>query len=617
MRKNKGITLIALVITVIILIILAGASISMLTGENGILKRATEAKSKMEEAQNNEKTELDAIMTQMEMQQKGAICNSPDLKTGMIPVKWDEGKKSWVKAKKDNSGNDWYDYSTSSKKWANVVTVKETGTKTRQQYMDADAETPIAEDDITTMFVWIPRYAYKIVKGYHSTGNGEVSIKWLVGTTDAAVDGTTGIKRTSQTDKNYVVHPAFTNDTSLGGSGKEVEGFWVGKFESSNVNAVKDNANMNKNTIDENTLYGIGDKETVTIRPNVTSWRAISVSNIMQKSQNMTKANNIHGLSSSDTTTTMMQNSQWGAVAYLTQSDYGNMQKSDGDSGVWNNSYTEGFTKSGNNAWGVNNYCVTLTGMSGSSRDSYSDYYATVKENGKNIDKENGTITIRSVTRYRVEKKDEKGNTVHDDNGNIVYDTDASGNYIFDDSKDVNRNYTYYRYYTETGKNASTTRTIYGVYDMAGGSWEYMANSIEEGNGNVTELRKYLPNFATIYKGNSDDGKITGTQTDDGLGRLANYKANKEMYGDAVWETSCANQKGTDKDKSNGITDSDGERYNAGSSWNGDYSSFPRRVYPFFARGGNFGSSSNAGVFCFSSGYGGSSYYNGFRVVAL
>ena len=37
--KNKGITLIALVVTIIVLLILAGVSISMLTGENGILKR--------------------------------------------------------------------------------------------------------------------------------------------------------------------------------------------------------------------------------------------------------------------------------------------------------------------------------------------------------------------------------------------------------------------------------------------------------------------------------------------------------------------------------------------------------------------------------------------------
>ncbi len=44
MKNNKGITLIALVITIIVLLILAGVSIAMLTGNNGILTQAGNAK---------------------------------------------------------------------------------------------------------------------------------------------------------------------------------------------------------------------------------------------------------------------------------------------------------------------------------------------------------------------------------------------------------------------------------------------------------------------------------------------------------------------------------------------------------------------------------------------
>ena len=44
MRKQEGITLIALVITIIVLLILAGVTIAMLTGENGLLNRATSTK---------------------------------------------------------------------------------------------------------------------------------------------------------------------------------------------------------------------------------------------------------------------------------------------------------------------------------------------------------------------------------------------------------------------------------------------------------------------------------------------------------------------------------------------------------------------------------------------
>ena len=44
LKNNKGITLIALVITIIVLLILAGVSIAMLTGSNGILTQSTKAR---------------------------------------------------------------------------------------------------------------------------------------------------------------------------------------------------------------------------------------------------------------------------------------------------------------------------------------------------------------------------------------------------------------------------------------------------------------------------------------------------------------------------------------------------------------------------------------------
>ena len=49
-KTNKGITLIALVITIIVLLILAGVTIATLTGENGILTRATQAEEEQADA---------------------------------------------------------------------------------------------------------------------------------------------------------------------------------------------------------------------------------------------------------------------------------------------------------------------------------------------------------------------------------------------------------------------------------------------------------------------------------------------------------------------------------------------------------------------------------------
>ena len=60
MKKKgvEGITLIALVITIIVLLILAGVSIAMLTGQNGILTQAQKAKETTEESAKNEKRQL-------------------------------------------------------------------------------------------------------------------------------------------------------------------------------------------------------------------------------------------------------------------------------------------------------------------------------------------------------------------------------------------------------------------------------------------------------------------------------------------------------------------------------------------------------------------------------
>lgn len=58
-KEEKAITLIALVITILVLLILAGVTILMLTGENGILKKATTAKERTAEAQNEENATLE------------------------------------------------------------------------------------------------------------------------------------------------------------------------------------------------------------------------------------------------------------------------------------------------------------------------------------------------------------------------------------------------------------------------------------------------------------------------------------------------------------------------------------------------------------------------------
>ena len=58
MKKERGITLIALVVTIVVLLILAGVSISMLTGENGIITQAQNSKEATEQARVEELVDL-------------------------------------------------------------------------------------------------------------------------------------------------------------------------------------------------------------------------------------------------------------------------------------------------------------------------------------------------------------------------------------------------------------------------------------------------------------------------------------------------------------------------------------------------------------------------------
>ena len=58
LKRNKGITLIALVVTIIVLLILVGIVIMMLTGQNGILNRASEARDMTGTAQEEEQVKL-------------------------------------------------------------------------------------------------------------------------------------------------------------------------------------------------------------------------------------------------------------------------------------------------------------------------------------------------------------------------------------------------------------------------------------------------------------------------------------------------------------------------------------------------------------------------------
>ena len=61
MKDNKGITLVALVITIIVLLILAGVSISLVVGDNGVLTQAQNASTKTNQSSADSAVQLTAV----------------------------------------------------------------------------------------------------------------------------------------------------------------------------------------------------------------------------------------------------------------------------------------------------------------------------------------------------------------------------------------------------------------------------------------------------------------------------------------------------------------------------------------------------------------------------
>lgn len=98
-KSTKGITLISLVVTIIILLILAGVTIATLMGENGIIKRAGQAKEEYEKAQIAEQESLNELEKQLEDYNKGLPDNTKDTEAGTevkIPSEWYSTTSAYV-----------------------------------------------------------------------------------------------------------------------------------------------------------------------------------------------------------------------------------------------------------------------------------------------------------------------------------------------------------------------------------------------------------------------------------------------------------------------------------------------------------------------------------------
>lgn len=101
MKNQKGITLVALVITIIVLLILAGVSIAMLTGENGILGRSVSAVDTSKIAEDKEAAALDLNSAYTSYMEAKYVSSTPTTETF----------SAWLKTNKDTYLTDEAHYS--------------------------------------------------------------------------------------------------------------------------------------------------------------------------------------------------------------------------------------------------------------------------------------------------------------------------------------------------------------------------------------------------------------------------------------------------------------------------------------------------------------------------
>ncbi len=554
-KSNNGITLVALVVTIIILLILATISIQSLTN-TGLFEKAKEARDKTANAAENQAKTLNEYEDELNKYVSGVFqvktdwtgkVNKPKLMTGMTAIKFtdptgDEKAKEGSVVKTTDTDTAWYDYD--AKKWANAQTVD------------------------GSMWVWIPRFAYKV-----NSSNKTFDVVFLKDTTNTYIDN--GTEKDAEKE-GYIVHPAFKDESSTGyengGWDKELTGIWVSKFEAgyasgNNTATVKESSvkytqasglaaateigsssdgwAAARNYLDGE--YGVKSGDTYTFKngtaPSIKyptfqgltySMNYTNHNDAFNISKALTENGNIYGLSSSSTDSHMMKNSEWGAVAYLAQSKYG----LNGTNIYINNVNLNNTTKS----------VYAVTGCAGATEDA------------------NSVATTISAINNRT----------------------ASGVYVW---------------IQKSGTKASTTGTIYGIYDMSGGTWERTAGLVNNGNANLATYGQSLLNalnngksskYVTAYPFDSSVDK-NGANID--TASTANWKANTKIYGDGIRETSTA---GTGK-----------------TSWYTDYSYFPAVYSPFSTRGGDLWDGEGAGLFYFYRNGGNSDYNAGFRSVLV
>ncbi len=230
----------------------------------------------------------------------------------------------------------WYSYE--DKLWANAVVLEDASVI----YEDGEV---IPEDNIESYFVWIPRYKYKIFNDTVYTGLTEIEDR--VQEIEVEFENKDTTISNGTTTGSWLTHPAFTSFES--------NGFWVGKFESGYKGA----------TSTETAQVNSADNTKLQIKPNIYSWRDISIGNAFKVSYDYLREDESH----------MMKNMEWGSVAYLQHSKYGSMTSVRNNN---NSSYKTGYASISEPTLGYNEGISIPENLNGTTIDVTRPYNTEV-----------------------------------------------------------------------------------------------------------------------------------------------------------------------------------------------------------------------------------------------
>ena len=312
---------------------------------------------------------------------------------------------------------------------------KNTKYKASTKYNNASVGAEISMNDISTMWVWIPRYKYTYL---NTNTPQEINVKFESGTastgTIKCTDNVAGTSSTSETctdtTNNGLVagtstytHPAFwwdKNDNNVREENEELTGIWVGKFEVSSDTSC---------TPSDNVAVGSGcNLQTIrpNIKPNVISWRGAQLGTFFNGIQKMRESGNQYGFSTTDETH-MMKNMEWGAVTYLSHSKYGINKEVAINSA---NTYTTGCGPQSNGSTSVGATCNSYTTTLGQSASTTGNVYGVYDMSGGAVEYMMGNMVYSNGQQMSGRSTSNNWNSAFT---GILYDRGASftGTYAF------------------------------------------------------------------------------------------------------------------------------------------------------------------------------------------